>query len=52
MLILILLVFALVMFCIAGAISVPDPWHNRLVCFGLACVTGALILERATPLLR
>ncbi len=52
MLILILLVFALVCFIVAGFIGVSDPWHNRLVCFGLACLAGAALLERAGPLLR
>ena len=26
---------------IAGFVAVPDPWHNRLICFGLACFAGA-----------
>ncbi len=51
MLILILLVFALVCFIVAGFVGVPEPWHNRLVCFGLACLAGAQLLERAGPVL-
>lgn len=51
MLILILLIFALVCFIVAGFVGVPEPWHNRLVCFGLACIAGAMLLERAGPLL-
>lgn len=48
MLVLILFVFALVLFVVASA-PVPDPWHNRLVCWGLACMAGAELL-RAMPL--
>jgi hypothetical protein len=48
---LILLVFALVMFIVAGFVAVPEPWHNRLVCFGLACLAGAMLFEKAGPLL-
>ncbi len=52
MLSLILLVFALVLFVIAGAVRPePEPWRSRLVCFGLACLAGAEI-ARNVPLLR
>ena len=48
MLDLILLVFALVLFVLAGFVPVPEPWPWRwpwrLVCFGLAFVAGAFIL--------
>ncbi len=36
-----LFVIAIVLFAIAGFVAVPDPWHNRLICFGLACFAGA-----------
>lgn len=52
MLSLILLVFAFVLFAVAGWIDPVQPWHNRLVCFGLACGTLAFIVKDATPLLR
>lgn len=52
MLSLILLVFALVLFLLAGAANSPaDPWRTRLVCFGLACIAGAEIVSRAGPIL-
>lgn len=52
MLSLILLVFGLVLFIIAGfARPDNDPLRVRLVCFGLACMAGAEILARAAPLL-
>ena len=42
MLSIILLVFALVLFAVAGFINPPDsPWRSKLVCFGLACLAGA-----------
>jgi hypothetical protein len=48
MLSLILLVFAFVLFVIAGAVNPPEnPWRSRLVCFGLACVALADIVVRA-----
>ena len=39
----ILMVFALVLFILAGALQQPEPsiWRGRLVCFGLACWVGA-----------
>ena len=47
MLSLILLVFALVLFLIAGLVGAAvEPWRNRLVCFGLACLAGAEIVGR------
>jgi hypothetical protein len=53
MLSLILLVFALVLFVIAGFLNPPnEPWRSKLVCFGLACLAGAEIAVRAAPLLR
>lgn len=48
---LVLLVFALVLFTVAGFVAVPDPWHNRLICFGLACLAAAMLFEKAGPLL-
>ncbi len=47
----ILLVFALVLFIIAGLVPNPDPWpwRLRLMCFGLACWVGASVLG---PLLK
>ncbi len=52
MLSLILLVFALVLAVIAGALNQPDPWRGRLLCFAIACMAGAEIVNRAAPLLR
>lgn len=50
---LILYVFALVLFVLAGFLNPPnEPWRSKLVCFGLACVAGAEILTRGAPLLR
>ena len=50
MLSLILLVFALVLFLLAGLMNPPDsPWRSKLVCFGLACLAGA---ELALPYVR
>ncbi len=46
MLSMILLIFALVLFVVAGSF-VPEPWKDRLVCYGLACLTGAWIVEKA-----
>jgi hypothetical protein len=51
MLSLILLVFALVLFIIAGAVNPVEPWRGRLSCLGLACWVGAEIILRAGPLL-
>jgi hypothetical protein len=51
MLSLILMVFALVLFVVAGLINPPDPWRGRLMCFGLACMAGAEIVGRGAPLL-
>ena len=34
---LILLIFALVLFVIAGVVNPVDPWRGKLCCFGLAC---------------
>jgi hypothetical protein len=52
MLSLILYVFALVLFMLAGFVNLPsdNPWRSRLVCFGLACMVGAEIASHA-PLL-
>jgi ABC-type transport system involved in multi-copper enzyme maturation permease subunit len=52
MLSLILLVFALVLFIIAGFVNPVDPWRGKLLCFGLACMAGAEIAVHAAPLLR
>jgi hypothetical protein len=51
MLSLILLVFALVLFIIAGLVNPVDPWRGRLLCFGLACLAGADLVRSAGPLL-
>ena len=51
MLSLILLVFALVLFIIAGFVNPVDPWRGKLLCFGLACLAGAELVSRAAPLL-
>ncbi len=54
MLSLILMVFALVLFIIAGsfAYAVPDwPWRNRLLCFGLACWVASELVSRGPGLL-
>lgn len=53
MLSLILYVFALVLFILAGFLNPPnEPWRSKLVCFGLACIAGAEIVARGAPLLR
>lgn len=50
---LILLVFAFVLFIVAGVYSAPEPpWRSRLVCFGLGCWVLAEILKGGAPLLR
>lgn len=41
---LLLFAFAFVLFIIAGLGGISDPWHNRLTCLGLACLTLALAL--------
>ncbi len=46
----VLFMFALVLFIVASA-PVPDPWHNRLICWGLACLAAALLFEKAGPVL-
>jgi hypothetical protein len=51
MLSLILLVFALVLFVIAGFVNPAEPWRGRLLCFGLACLAGAELAGRV-PVLR
>ncbi len=51
MLSLILLVFALVLFVVAG-LTAAEPWRGKLLCFGLACLAGAEIVARGAPLLR
>jgi hypothetical protein len=51
MLSIILLVFALVLFIIAGAWN-TDPWRSRLVSFGLACWVGAELLRGAVGVLK
>jgi hypothetical protein len=51
MLSLILLVFALVLFLIAAFVNPVEPWRGKLLCFGLACMAGAELVGRASPLL-
>jgi len=51
MLSLILLVFALVLFAVAGLVNPAEPWRGKLLCFGLACLAGAEIVRSASPLL-
>ena len=51
MLSLILLVFALVLFIVAGAVVQVEPWRNRLVCFGLTCWVRAELVK-GFPLVR
>jgi hypothetical protein len=48
----ILLVFALVLFIIAGMVNPIEPWRGRLLCFGLACWVGASLVGSAGPLLK
>ncbi len=48
---LILLVFALVLFVVAGAINAAEPWRGKLLCIGLACWVGAELVTRALPTL-
>jgi hypothetical protein len=50
MLSLILLVFALVLFVVAGFVNPAEPWRGRLLCFGLACLAGAEIIGRGALL--
>jgi len=46
MLSLILLVFAFVLFVVAGFANLPDPpWKTRLVCVGFACWVLAELLK-------
>jgi hypothetical protein len=46
MLSLILLVFAFVLFIVAGALAIPEPpWKTRLICFGLACWVFSELLK-------
>lgn len=45
MLSLILLVFAFVLFAVAGLVDPAQPWHNRLVCYGLACFALSFVVE-------
>lgn len=47
MLSMILLVFALVLFILAGALNTP--WQSRLISFGLACWVGSELLRGAGP---
>jgi hypothetical protein len=55
MLSLILLVFALVLFIIAGAFNYAGPsdwpWRNRLICFGLACWVASELVTHGPVLL-
>lgn len=43
---LILLVFALVLFCIAAAVNPVEPWRGKLCCVAFACWVGAEIVSR------
>jgi hypothetical protein len=43
---LILLVFALVLFCIAAAVNPVEPWRGKLCCIAFACWVGAEIIAR------
>lgn len=45
MLPLILLVFAFVLFVVAGAWAPDPPWKSRLACYGLACWVLSHILQ-------
>jgi len=48
MIALILVVFAFVLFILAGfRPEAESPLRSRLVCFGLACLAGAEIIVRA-----
>ncbi len=49
MLSLILLVFALVLFILAG-FAVEEPWRGKLICAGLACMAGAELAGRILKL--
>lgn len=50
MLVIILLVFAFVMFVVSGAVQV-EPWRWRLLVWGLACLVAATLFGHAiTPL--
>jgi len=42
----ILLVFAFVLFCVAGALQ-EQPWRSRLVCCGLACWVASELVKAA-----
>ena len=46
MLTLILLVFALVLFCIAAFVNPVDPWRGKLCCIALACWVASELIAR------
>ena len=50
MLSLFLMILALVLFLIAGSLVVTEPWRSKLVCYGLASLTGAFIVSNAVGL--
>jgi hypothetical protein len=53
MLALFLFVISILLFLLA-AFQVPEPsnpWHNRLVCFGLMCLAGAELASKMPGLI-
>jgi hypothetical protein len=46
MLSLILLIFALVLFCIAAAVQPAEPWRGKLCCIAFACWVAAEVVTR------
>ena len=52
MLSLVLLVFALVLFVLSGAMYPVEPWRGRLVAFGLACWVAAEITRNLPGVVR
>lgn len=50
MLSLILLVFAFVLFVVAGLLNPPEPWRGKLLCFGLACWVLSELLKSGPAL--
>jgi apolipoprotein N-acyltransferase len=49
MLSLILLVFAFVLFVVAGLAAPEPPWRSKLACFGLACWVLAELVRGIGP---
>lgn len=46
-----LFLLSIVFFFIAGAIAVPEPWRDRLICFGLTCFAAAEFTSKMAGLM-